>query len=130
MQKKTIKLMSLQYKYEKKTFPDVLVITVEGSILEKNDTNEVSALIEESIEEGSNKVIMDLGGLDYMNSTGINVLISYLTKLRNDGGEFIITNVSEKVEQLLVITKLFSVFTVVASVEEGLNKFMQTQESN
>lgn len=120
--------MSLSYKYELKSNSNILVVEVSGSLLEKNDANEITALIEENIEDGNNQVIMDLKGLEYMNSTGINVFISYLTKLRNSGGELIIVNISEKVEQLLLITKLMSVFTVAATVEEGYNKLLQAQE--
>lgn len=120
--------MSLTYEYEIKSNSKILVVQISGSLLEKNDANEITALIEENIEEGHNQVILDLKGLEYMNSTGINILISYLTKLRNNGGELIITNISEKVEKLLLITKLLSVFSVAASVEEGYNKLMLAQE--
>lgn len=121
--------MSLTYTHTINKEANILSIVLNGSILAKTDAEEVTALIEEEIENGNNKVIIDLGGLDYMNSTGINVFISYLTKCRNSGGELVIANVSPKVEQLLVITKLFSVFTVAESAEEGLNKLLQTQES-
>lgn len=120
--------MSLTYQYELKPNSKILVAEISGSLLEKNDANEITSLIEENIEEGNNQVILDLKGLEYMNSTGINILISYLTKLRNSGGELIIVNISDKVEQLLLITKLMTVFTVAASVEEGYNKLMQAQD--
>ena len=120
--------MSLAFNQNPKSSNTVTILNIEGSILQKDDSNELTQFIENSIEAGNNNIILNLEKLDYMNSTGINVLISYLTKLRNSGGELIITNVSKKVEQLLLITKLLSVFTVEESIEKGLEKLLQTQE--
>jgi anti-sigma B factor antagonist len=120
--------MSLEFTSEVKD-NNILIINVEGSILQKLDSEELTEYIEQNIESGNNNVIINLEKLDYMNSTGINDFISYLTKLRNSGGELIITNVSKKVEQLLIITKLHSVFSVEESIEAGLEKLLQTQEN-
>jgi anti-sigma B factor antagonist len=120
--------MSLTFTNNIKSSSTITILNVEGSILQKNDSDELTQFIENSIVEGKNSIILNLEKLDYMNSTGINVLISYLTKLRNSGGELIITNVSKKVEQLLLITKLLSVFKVEESIEKGLEKLLQTQE--
>lgn len=120
--------MSLTYTSELKNNTNILIINVEGSILQKTDSEELTEFIESNIAKEINNIILNLAKLDYMNSTGINVLISYLTKLRNSGGELIITNVSKKVEQLLLITKLLSVFTVEESIDKGLEKLLQTQE--
>lgn len=119
--------MSLTFTSNPKSTSDINILDIEGSILHKVDSEELTEFIESSIEKGNNNIILNLEKLDYMNSTGINVLISYLTKLRNSGGELIITNVSKKVEQLLLITKLLSVFTVEESIENGLEKLLQTQ---
>lgn len=120
--------MSLSFTHKTKSNTNITILNIEGSILQKEDADELTSFIENGIEKGNNNVILNLEKLDYMNSTGINVLISYLTKLRNSGGELIITNVSKKVEQLLLITKLLSVFTVEDSIEKGLEKLLQTQE--
>ena len=120
--------MSLTHTHSIKENSNILFISLEGSIFGKEDATEVTELLEKEIENGNNQVLLDIEKLEYMNSTGINVLISYLTKCRNSGGELVIANVSPKVEQLLVITKLFSVFNVVNSTNEGFDKLLQTQE--
>ena len=120
--------MSLTFSHKNIENSSILSISLEGRLLSKEDAAEVTQLIENEISKGNNQVLMNIDKLDFMNSTGINVFISYLTKCRNSGGELVITNVSPKIEQLLVVTKLFSVFTVAANEEEGLSKLLQTQE--
>jgi anti-sigma B factor antagonist len=63
-----------------------------------------------------------MGRLKYINSSGLTVLINTLTKARKTGGEVMIANVSTKVSELLLITKLNTVFTVTPTVDEALKK--------
>lgn len=120
--------MSLSYTHQLVPDTNIISIALEGRLLSKEDAAEVTHVIEQQIEKGNNQVLLNIDKLDFMNSTGINVFISYLTKCRNSGGELVITNVSPKIEQLLVVTKLFSVFTIAQNQEEGLSKLLQTQD--
>jgi anti-sigma B factor antagonist len=54
-----------------------------------------------------------------MNSSGLGVLITVLTKLRNKGGEVVLLNPSEQVKKLLLITKLNNIFNIFDSKEEA-----------
>ena len=65
----------------------------------------------------------DLAKVDWMNSTGLGILISGLTTLRNNGGELKLANVTEKIQSLLTITKLITVFENFDSVEEAVGSF-------
>ena len=62
--------------------------------------------------------IIDISGLRYINSTGIGVLITVLTKFRNKGGEVYLMKPSESVQKLLVITKLNAIFQIIQTEEE------------
>jgi anti-sigma B factor antagonist len=63
---------------------------------------------------------VDIAQVRYMNSTGIDVLITLLTKFRNKGGEIVIINPSEQVKKLLIITKLNAIFHLAGSTEEAI----------
>ena len=65
-------------------------------------------------------VVLDMGQLQYMNSTGLNILISVLTRTRQGGGETLISGMSTGVKQLFTVTKLDTVFTIKDTVEEAL----------
>jgi anti-sigma B factor antagonist len=66
--------------------------------------------------------IIDISDLRYINSSGIGVLITILTKFRNKGGEVYLMNPSESVKKLLVITKLNAIFQIIKSEEEVVSK--------
>ena len=109
MLKKTIN-MNLTYSIDNSE-QGILIFNLSGKILSKEDSELISNEIDENIEKGNIHVIFHLKELDYINSTGLNFIISSFTKMRNEGGELVISSVSQKVEDLLVITKLNTIFT-------------------
>jgi anti-sigma B factor antagonist len=64
--------------------------------------------------------VIDISQLRYINSSGIGVLITLLTKFRNKGGEVYLMNPSESVRKLLAITKLNAIFQVIRKEEEAI----------
>jgi len=89
------------------------LISLKGNLIERNQANELMDDINTISErEGSNFVI-NLENFQYMNSTGLNVLLGILSKARKSGGEAVICAVPEKIKTLLSITKLINVFSVV-----------------
>ncbi|MEM1322116.1 MAG: STAS domain-containing protein [Bacteroidota bacterium] len=79
--------------------------------------------VESRIERGLNKFIVDLSNLDFMNSVGLNFMISIMTKSRNSGGDVAVANASEQVLNLLEITKLRTMFTLRPTVEDAIRVF-------
>ena len=107
--------MDFQYKFSDQS--GVQVITLSGKLLGKEQSEALSNAMDTSISDGNSNFVMDLEKLSYMNSTGLNILISFLTKARNAGGELIITNVPSTINKLLIITKLNNVFHVEETLE-------------
>ena len=101
----------------------IVIFNLSGKILTKEDSEEVTNEIDENIENENFNVILNLEELDYINSTGLNFIISSFTKMRNAGGELVISSVSQKVEDLLVITKLNTIFTSFKSLPEAKDSF-------
>jgi anti-anti-sigma factor len=109
---------------------ELMIVTMRGRLMDKNDTLAMMEEISENLLDGNNQMIIDLAKLEYMNSTGLNVMIGLLTKSRNDGGEAIICNVSKSVDALFVMTKLNTVFTVVPTREDAIAKLTETQQQS
>jgi anti-sigma B factor antagonist len=101
----------------------ILIFNLSGKILSKEDSEAISNEIDENIEKENINIILHLEELDYINSTGLNFIISSFTKMRNSGGELVISSVSQKVEELLVITKLNTIFTSFKTLEEAKKSF-------
>lgn len=101
---------------------NILFINLEGDLLGENNGPELVDLINDKINESVVLCSINLSNVRYMNSSGIGVLITLLTKFRNKGGEVVLINPSEQIKKLLVITKLNAIFNVVATQEEAISK--------
>ena len=84
------------------------------------DNKEILRDVQNRIEQGFNNFIVDLSKLDFMNSVGLNFLISMMTKSRKSGGDITIVNANDQVMSLLEITKLKKLFKLQPTVEEAL----------
>ncbi|MGB0861341.1 MAG: STAS domain-containing protein [Saprospiraceae bacterium] len=107
-------------KYQLKKIEEIHILTVDNLMMDY-ENHRLLREIENMINEDSHKYfIISLEELAFINSVGLSFLIAVLTKSRNAGGETIIVNVNEKITQLLVMTKLHSIFTVCDSTEAGI----------
>ena len=102
---------------------DVVVIEPKGKIMGGPESTELHDLLHELIEQGKTKVVIDLSKVDWMNSTGLGLLISGLTTLRKADGELKLACVTEKIQSLLTITKLVTIFKSFDTTEEAVNSF-------
>jgi len=110
--------MVLDYKIEAQK--EFQILALKGELIDKNQAIDLIKEVDDLLEQGNNKFIIDLSELRYMNSSGLNVLIQLLTKTRTRGGESVICNVSKKVNELLIITKLNTLFKVTDTKEEAI----------
>lgn len=95
------------------------VIRLKGSLLDKTQAVGLLTEVDKLVTSGSTRFVVNMSGMDYINSSGINMLVNILTKSRTKGGDIIVTNVSDKVKQLFLITKLNTLFTITDSQEEA-----------
>lgn len=97
----------------------MLVLSLQGNLIGKEQTVGLFEELENEIAEGVENIIIDLAEMLYLNSTGLSIFIRILTMVRNNGGDVVVVNVPEKINKLLVITKLNSVFNIKDSVENA-----------
>lgn len=102
------------------------LIELRGNLLERNQATDLLNEVNNLLEQDSKKFIICLKDFHYINSTGLNVMVTILTRARKAGGEVVICCVSEKVKELLVITKLNAVFIVTETKEEAV-KYLDTE---
>ena len=88
---------------------------------------EGSALLRKTIRElldgGNNKILLNLGDVNYIDSSGIGELVSGFTAVRSRGGELKLLHLTKKVHDLLQITKLFTVFDVYTDEPTAVRSF-------
>lgn len=102
---------------------DIKLIRISGRLTEKTQAINLIREFESLIESGTNRYLMSLEDLEYVNSTGLNLLIGMFTSARNSGGELVIGSISPKVRKLMVMTKLDSIFKIYDSVAEAAENF-------
>jgi len=102
---------------------DAVVITLKGNVMGGPDSQEFQDLLHKLLEENKKNIIVDLGGVKFMNSTGLGMLISGYTSVKNGGGALVLANATEKINSLLVITKLITIFDNYNSVDEAAESF-------
>ena len=77
----------------------------EGSVILRDTVREI-------VGQGNKKILLNLGDVTYIDSSGIGELVSAFTSVRNQGGELKLLNLTKKVHDLLQITKLYTVFDI------------------
>ncbi len=100
-----------------------VVIEFKGNVMGGPDAVSLNEKLHELIEEDKTNIVADLGKVKFMNSSGLGMLIGGLTTMRKAGGDLRIANASDKIESLLVITKLVTVFKHFRSTEEAIESY-------
>jgi anti-sigma B factor antagonist len=99
-----------------------LILRISGDLIGEDNGAQLVSAVNEAMSHQVLMCIVDISGLRYINSSGIGVLITILTKFRNKGGEVYLMNPSESVKKLLIITKLNSIFQIIKSEDEAIKK--------
>jgi anti-sigma B factor antagonist len=106
--------------FEKEVKENVLIIRLSGDLIGEDNGAGLLEIATNAIQQQVLTCIIDISKLRYINSSGIGVLITILTKFRNKGGEVYLMKPSENVQKLLVITKLNAIFHIVQNETEVL----------
>ena len=103
-----------------------VVISLKGNVMGGPDGAKLHNTLHELKEQGKKNVIVDLSKVKFMNSSGLGMLISGMSTMRNAGGDLRLANVADRIQSLLVITKLITVFKHFESVELAAASFDET----
>ena len=93
-----------------------------GDLIGESNGPDLIELVNDVLAKGIKYCLIDISDVRYINSSGIGVLITLLTKFRNKSGELYLINPSDHVKKLLIITKLQAIFNIVTTEEEALEK--------
>jgi anti-sigma B factor antagonist len=112
-------------KLSSKETDGVVVVTLSGSVLGGPDATALNDALHRLTEKNKRKVVVDLSGVQSMNSSGLSMLITALTTMKNAGGDLKVAGASKKIESLLTITKLSRVFELHPSVKKAISSFQE-----
>jgi len=102
---------------------DVAILDLDGEVRIGDSSAALRTAIRNLVSAGSSKILLNLKGVKYIDSSGIGELIANYTTVNRGGGQLKLLNLTEKVQDLLVITKLLTVFDVYDNEAEALSSF-------
>jgi len=112
-------------KIKEKIENQVAVLTLTGKMMGGPETTALHDHIRSLMGDNISKVVIDLGGVKWINSSGLGVLMAAMTTLKNAGGQMKLANVTEKVESLLMITQLMRIFDTYESVDRAVSSMKE-----
>jgi anti-sigma B factor antagonist len=102
---------------------DVVVLDMSGKITIGEGSVALRSAIRRLLEEGKKKILLNLAGVGYIDSSGIGELVSSYTAINKEQGQLKLLNLTQKLQDLLAITKLLTVFDVYENEADALNSY-------
>jgi anti-sigma B factor antagonist len=102
---------------------DVTILDLSGDVRIGEGAVSLRDSIRQLTDEGKKKVLLNLAGVKYMDSTGVGELIANYTTITRQGGQLKLLNLTDRIQNLLVITKLLTVFDSYDNEAEALKSF-------
>ena len=106
---------------------DVVILTLKGR-LTLGESNIVRERITQLAAAGKHNIVVDLGGVEYIDSTGLGILVICFTSLKKQGGALKLVNPNKRNVELLLLTKLHTVFEVFNEVQDAVNSFFPDRQ--
>lgn len=106
----------------------IAILQLKGKMMGGPDMQELNDHISELLHDGVNQVVADLSKVKWLNSSGLGALMGALTSVRNEGGDMKLAHASDKIQSLLMITKLMSIFDTHETVESAIEAFKSADE--
>jgi anti-sigma B factor antagonist len=101
----------------------VAIVDLSGKLMGGPDADVFKDTIKQLIQEGYKKVLVNLAHVPWVNSTGLGILIAGYTTLKREGGSLKLTHVTDRIESILMITKLGTIFESFSDEEQALKSF-------
>ena len=101
----------------------ITIVDLSGRITLGEGSVVLRDTIRDLVGKGNKKILLNLGDVTYIDSSGIGELVSAFTTVRNQGGELKLLNLTKKVHDLLQITKLYTVFDVKDDEATAISAF-------
>lgn len=106
---------------------NVTVVDIKGRIVLGEESSAMRNMVCDLLSKGHKQILLNLGGVDYIDSVGLGSLVGAFTTVRRQGGELKLVNVTNRVTDIMQLTKLYTVFEIVNDEAEGVKSFIRSQ---
>jgi anti-anti-sigma factor len=101
----------------------IVILDLAGKVIFGDGTVELHRVIRELVEKGEKKILLNFAGVDYVDSSGLGELVGGLVAAKKIGGDIKLSNVPQNVLELLVLTRLSTVFEIFDIEDEACKSF-------
>jgi anti-sigma B factor antagonist len=101
----------------------IIILSLTGKIMGGPEATEINEEFNQLIDKNKLKVVIDLKEVEWMNSSGLGILIGAVSLYKNNDGQLRLIHVSERIQNLLKITKLAGIFEINNSLEAAVSSF-------
>jgi len=108
---------------ETRTVNDVTILDIHGKITIGEGSAEIRNRVRDLLQAGRKKILLNLGDVSYVDSSGIGELVSSFTTVTNQGGQLKLLSLTKKLRELLAITKLLTVFDTYDDEGKAVGSF-------
>jgi len=113
----------MSMKFTSREVDGVTVLDLSGKIVLGEGSVTIRDAVRDVLAKGSNKILLNLADINYIDSSGIGELVSALTAVKNAGGALKLLQLTKKVKDLLQITKLYTVFDIFDDEAEAIASY-------
>lgn len=114
---------STSVKIKERKRDGVAILEMSGKLMGGPDADAFDEIVKTLIHEGCKNVIVHMDKVKWVNSTGLGILISGYTTLKKNGGELKLLKVSDRIENIFIVSKLFTVFESYQDEDEAIQSF-------
>jgi len=101
----------------------IVILDLSGRITLGEGSVQLRDAIRDLVAQGQKNILLNLGDVNYIDSSGIGELVSAFTTVKNQGGQLKLLNLTKKVHDLLQITKLYTVFDIKDDEASAIGSF-------
>jgi anti-anti-sigma factor len=105
---------------ERQVEPDITVVELTGTLELGNESQRIESLIEDLVRKGTRRLVVDMSGVDHIDSSGIGVVALAAGRLREAGGRLAVAVAEGRVLHLLNLTQMHAIVTIRATVAEAV----------
>lgn len=116
--------------FHRKQVDGVAVLSLDGKLVVGDATAQLKQAIKQLADEGVTQLVLDLKEVDYIDSSGLGTLVYCFSTFRKEGGTLKLLNLSRRNIELMLLTKLETVFEVFDSERSAVNSFFPDRESH
>lgn len=110
----------MSFKFEIAEHRDYINIKLKGELIDKHQVQPLIEKVDEYLANNVTYFIFDMHELKYINSSGLNMLIQIFTKARNNNGDIVLYNLNKKINELIIITKLNTIFKIAENQKDAI----------